>query len=194
MMKSFLIAFSLAVVMASPASATAKKKKTTVKTSNTPQYVEASSGRGESSTSSGLKFGAATALGSIGGDFHFGVLFQLDAPLDLQGADLTAGLKTGFLLGPGSAYTTWFIPVLGTATYHFASNHPSMKGYLGVDLGLAIGHLSADGFAGLTKVMFAGMLRPGVDINGKFYAELPFGTFANSLVGFSILPTFGMRF
>jgi outer membrane protein W len=196
-MKNSLIALIVAIAIANPAFAATKKKKTTVKTA-TPAAETAAAPAPTHSESSHHDWtpSASFGLGSIGSNFHLGVLGKYETNATIQGTPITVGGRTGFILGVDTP-SGWVIPLTATASYEI-KNGGGLRPYIGVDMGIAIYHTNNITVAGFTvanssntSVKFAGLIVPGVHFTHQIYGELPFGTIAG---GFTIFPSVGMHF
>ena len=196
-MKHFIPFLVLSLALANPALAAAKKKKTTVKTATPTTETVATPVQSHSESSHHAWTPSASfGLGSIGSNFHLGVLGKYETLVDIQGTPITVGGRTGFVLGVDTP-SGWVIPLTATASYEI-KNGGGLRPYIGVDMGIAIYHtndITVGGFtlanSSSTSVKFAGLIVPGVHFTHQIFGELPFGTIAG---GFTIFPSVGMHF
>lgn len=196
-MKQFLSLIAMVAMISSPAFAQTKKKTAApapTPASSTPTYSY--SGGGSSSYSSGPAFSAAASLGSLDGTFLVGPSLYVEWPMTLDGKDFAFGGRTGIYFMSGG----YVIPIMATGKYNFAASS-NIKPYVGLDMGLAIAKSSdvtvtvlgvTTTVSGGSATKFALLARPGINFGegGKWFAELPLGTFG----AFVILPTFGYHF
>jgi outer membrane protein W len=196
-MKNSLTVLILAIAFANPALAAAKKKKTPVKTA-TPAAETAAAPAPTHSESAHHDWtpSASFGLGSIGSNFHLGVLGKYETTANIQGTPISVGGRTGFLFGVDTP-SGWVIPLTATASYE-VKNGGGLRPYIGVDMGIAIYHtndIKVGGFtvanSSRTSVEFTGLIVPGVHFTNQIYGEIPFGTVAG---GFTIFPSVGTHF
>ena len=143
-------------------------------------------------------FSVSGPITVVDGDAFFGANFNF---MHEVVPNLSLGLESGFFYWSDSSYSAsanqWFIPILPTLLYHFASStNLTLTPFIGVSVGIAILHtsISADVLSlSETDTKFQTYAHLGLAFGAdqRIFLDTKVGVVASN---FMIAPTFGVSF
>ena len=150
--------------------------------------------RGVSATT----FSLSGPVAIVDGDAFFG--FNLNLMHEVM-PNLSLGVESGFFYWSNSTYTAsanqWFIPILPTALYHFASSsNLALTPFVGVSVGVAVLHTSINADVltlNETDTKFQAYAHLGLafGVDQRIFLDTKVGVVASNFI---IAPTFGVSF